>query len=211
MLLQANNLSCVREDRTLFEHLSFAVRAGDLMQIEGPNGVGKTSLLRLLTGLSQPFAGVVFIPAMADILPIPAHLASLLYLGHQPGVKATLTPLENLSFYQKLHGPAGDGVDLWRVLAQVGLAGFEDYPAGQLSAGQQRRVALARLWLSERPALWILDEPFTAIDKQGVRVLEQLFLAHADRGGMVVLTTHQDLTLMQGRLKTLSLTSLLQE
>ena len=97
------------------------------------------------------------------------------------------------------------------VLAQVGLAGFEDYPAGQLSAGQQRRVALARLWLSERPALWILDEPFTAIDKQGVRVLEQLFLAHADRGGMVVLTTHQDLTLMQGRLKTLSLTSLLQE
>ena len=85
-----------------------------------------------------------------------------------------------------------------------------DLPS-QLSAGQQRRVALARLWLSERPALWILDEPFTAIDKQGVRVLEQLFLAHADRGGMVVLTTHQDLTLMQGRLKTLSLTSLLQE
>ena len=102
-------------------------------------------------------------------------------------------------------------MDLWQVLAQVGLAGFEDYPAGQLSAGQQRRVALARLWLSERPALWILDEPFTAIDKQGVRVLERLFLTHADRGGMVVLTTHQDLTLMQERLKTLSLTSLLQE
>lgn len=137
--------------------------------------------------------------------------ASLLYLGHQPGVKATLTPLENLSFYQKLHGTAEASVDLWQVLAQVGLAGFEDYPAGQLSAGQQRRVALARLWLSERPALWILDEPFTAIDKQGVRVLERLFLTHADRGGMVVLTTHQDLTLMQGRLKTLSLTSLLQE
>ena len=139
MLLQANNLSCVREDRTLFEHLSFAVRAGDLMQIEGPNGVGKTSLLRLLTGLSQPFAGEVCWNGENIRHCRDEYHASLLYLGHQPGVKATLTPLENLSFYQKLHGPAGDGVDLWRVLAQVGLAGFEDYPAGQLSAGQQRR------------------------------------------------------------------------
>ena len=211
MLLQVNNLSCVREDRTLFEHLSFAVRSGDLMQIEGPNGVGKTSLLRLLTGLSQPFTGEVCWNGENIRHCRDEYHASLLYLGHQPGVKATLTPLENLSFYQKLHGTAEASVDLWQVLAQVGLAGFEDYPAGQLSAGQQRRVALARLWLSERPALWILDEPFTAIDKQGVRVLERLFLTHADRGGMVVLTTHQDLTLMQGRLKTLSLTSLLQE
>ena len=117
MLLQANNLSCVREDRTLFEHLSFAVRAGDLMQIEGPNGVGKTSLLRLLTGLSQPFAGEVCWNGENIRHCRDEYHASLLYLGHQPGVKATLTPLENLSFYQKLHGPAGDGVDLWRVLA----------------------------------------------------------------------------------------------
>lgn len=211
MLLQANNLSCVRENRTLFEHLSFAVAAGDLVQIEGPNGVGKTSLLRLLTGLSQPFAGEICwngenIRSCRD-----EYHANLLYLGHQPGVKANLTPLENLGFYQKLHGTGSAGVDLWQVLARVGLAGFEDYPAGQLSAGQQRRVALARLWLSDKPALWILDEPFTAIDKQGVKVLERLFLAHADRGGMVILTTHQDLTLMEGRLKTLSLTPLMQD
>ncbi|WP_349918828.1 cytochrome c biogenesis heme-transporting ATPase CcmA [Aeromonas veronii] len=211
MLLQANNLSCVREDRTLFEHLSFAVSAGDLMQIEGPNGVGKTSLLRLLTGLSQPFAGEVCWNGEDIRRCRDEYHAGLLYLGHQPGVKATLTPLENLAFYQKLHSTQASSVDLWQVLAQVGLAGFEDYPAGQLSAGQQRRVALARLWLSEAPALWILDEPFTAIDKQGVKVLERLFLTHADRGGMVVLTTHQDLTLMQGRLKTLSLTPLLQD
>ncbi|NCB64457.1 MAG: cytochrome c biogenesis heme-transporting ATPase CcmA [Clostridia bacterium] len=153
MLLQANNLSCVREDRTLFEHLSFAVRSGDLMQIEGPNGVGKTSLLRLLTGLSQPFAGEVCWNGENIRHCRDEYHASLLYLGHQPGVKATLTPLENLSFYQKLHGPVGDGVDLWRVLAQVGLAGFEDYPAGQLSAGQKKRLALARLWLSPA-AIW---------------------------------------------------------
>ena len=191
MLLQVNNLSCVREDRTLFEHLSFSVAPGDLVQIEGPNGVGKTSLLRLLTGLSQPFAGEVCWNGENIRHCRDEYHANLLYLGHQPGVKAALTPFENLKFYQQLHHP---------------LAGFEENPTGQLSAGQQRRVALARLWLSQKAALWILDEPFTAIDKQGVKVLEQLFLAHAERGGMVILTTHQDLTLMQGRLKTISLT-----
>ncbi|THJ47216.1 MULTISPECIES: cytochrome c biogenesis heme-transporting ATPase CcmA [Aeromonas] len=208
MLLQVNNLSCVREDRTLFEHLSFSVAPGDLVQIEGPNGVGKTSLLRLLTGLSQPFAGEVCWNGENIRHCRDEYHANLLYLGHQPGVKAALTPFENLKFYQQLHYPQQTETNLWQILARVGLAGFEEYPTGQLSAGQQRRVALARLWLSQKPALWILDEPFTAIDKQGVKVLEQLFLAHAERGGMVILTTHQDLTLMQGRLKTISLTPL---
>ena len=205
MLLQVNNLSCVREDRTLFEHLSFSVAPGDLVQIEGPNGVGKTSLLRLLTGLSQPFAGEVCWNGENIRHCRDEYHANLLYLGHQPGVKAALTPFENLKFYQQLHHPQQTEIDLRQILARVGLDGFEANPTGQLSAGQQRRVALARLWLSQKPALWILDEPFTAIDKQGVKVLEQLFLAHAERGGMVILTTHQDLTLMQGRLKTISL------
>lgn len=211
MLLQVNNLSCVREDRTLFGHLSFTVAPGDLLQIEGPNGVGKTSLLRLLTGLSQPFAGEVCWNGENIRHCRDEYHANLLYLGHHAGVKAALTPFENLKFYQQLHHPQQQDIDLWQILARVGLAGFEENPTGQLSAGQQRRVALARLWLCDKLSLWILDEPFTAIDKQGVKVLEQLFLAHAERGGMVILTTHQDLTLMQGRLKTLSLTPLLQE
>jgi heme exporter protein A len=205
MLLDVHNLSCVREDRTLFEHLSFSVSPGDLLQIEGPNGVGKTSLLRLITGLSQPFAGEVCWQGENIRHCRDEYHANLLYLGHQPGVKGGLTPLENLSFYQKLHQGSAAKVDPWQILAQVGLAGFEDYPSAQLSAGQQRRVALARLWLCDKPALWVLDEPFTAIDKQGVKVLEQLMLRHGERGGMVILTTHQEMSLMQGRLKTLSL------
>uniref|UniRef100_UPI003F671E5A cytochrome c biogenesis heme-transporting ATPase CcmA n=1 Tax=Aeromonas hydrophila TaxID=644 RepID=UPI003F671E5A len=143
MLLQVNNLSCVREDRTLFEHLSFSVAPGDLVQIEGPNGVGKTSLLRLLTGLSQPFAGEVCWNGENIRHCRDEYHANLLYLGHQPGVKAALTPFENLKFYQQLHHPPQTETDLWQILARVGLAGFEETPTGQLSAGQQRRVALA--------------------------------------------------------------------
>ena len=135
MLLQVNNLSCVREDRTLFEHLSFSVAPGDLVQIEGPNGVGKTSLLRLLTGLSQPFAGEVCWNGENIRHCRDEYHANLLYLGHQPGVKAVLTPFENLKFYQQLHHPQQTEIDLWQILARVGLAGFEENPTGQLSAG----------------------------------------------------------------------------
>lgn len=203
-MLDAHQLTCVREERTLFESLSFRVLPGDIVQIEGPNGAGKTSLLRLLTGLSLPFEGHVSWRG-EDIRRCRDDFhASLLYLGHHPGTKANLTAYENLAFYQQIHH-RHEPRDLWRVLAKVGLAGFEETPCAQLSAGQQRRVALARLWLSEQPALWILDEPFTAIDKQGVGVLEQLFIEHAERGGMVVLTTHQDLHLSQDRLRRIHL------
>ena len=141
MLLQANNLSCVREDRTLFEHLSFAVRSGDLMQIEGPNGVGKTSLLRLLTGLSQPFAGEVCWNGENIRHCRDEYHASLLYLGHQPGVKATLTPLENLSFYQKLHGTAEASVDLWQVQLESLRKQMMELHTGAIGMGQRLQSA----------------------------------------------------------------------
>ena len=189
-LLTADNLSCVREERLLFSELSLTVDSGALLQLEGPNGVGKTSLLKILAGLGQPETGTVRYLGEPINRVRDAFHADLLYLGHQCGVNPVLSPLENLRFYASVM-PAKT-VDFFELLDTVGLFGFEEQPAGQLSAGQQRRVALARLWLS--PArLWILDEPFTAIDKKGVSALEARFEQHCQQGGAILLTTHQDL------------------
>ena len=190
-MLEAKSLSCVRDERILFSELSFSVQPGDIIQVEGPNGAGKTSLLRILAGLARPDGGEVCWRGRSTLRDRAAYQQDLLFIGHQPGIKAVLTPFENLQFYQAVRG-AADHQAIWRALEQVGLVGDEDLPVAQLSAGQQRRVALARLWLSAAP-LWILDEPLTAIDKQGVAELISLFEQHAQRGGMVLLTTHQDL------------------
>ena len=128
----------------------------------------------------------------------------MIFLGHVIGLKRELSAIENLTFYQTMQGNAQDVESLYAALAKVGLAGREDLPVGQLSAGQQRRVSLARLWLSQQ-ALWILDEPFTSIDKQGIRVLEALFEQHAQQGGMILLTSHQDTTLAHSQLKRIEL------
>ena len=202
-MLKVKNIGCMREDRLLFEGLNFEAHIGDLIQIEGPNGVGKTSLLRILAGLSSAYQGTVSWQDEVITQDRDAYHKELLFLGHQPGVKAELTAFENLHFFQQLYN-AEPMADLWLVLAKVGLAGFEDQPAAQLSAGQLRRIALARLWMT-KAKLWILDEPFTAIDKHGVNVLEQLFLSHCDAGGIVIVTTHQDLQLSQSRLRTIKL------
>lgn len=191
-MLEAKSLSCVRDERILFSELSFTVKPGEIIQVEGPNGAGKTSLLRILAGLAQPESGEVCWRGQNTLRHRENYHQDLLFLGHQPGIKTMLTPFENLQFYQAVRA-APDRQAIWRALEQVGLVGYEDLPVAQLSAGQQRRVALARLWLSECP-LWILDEPLTAIDKQGVAELISLFEQHAQQGGMVLLTTHQDLT-----------------
>lgn len=190
-MLEIRDLHCVRDERVLFEHLNFTIVAGELVQIEGRNGAGKTTLLRIIAGLGDADAGEVFWRDEAVHSAREEFHSELLFLGHNTGVKKELTAFENLAFYQSMHGQSDHAI-LWDALTKVGLAGREDVPAGQLSAGQQRRVALARLWISQHK-LWVLDEPLTAIDKQGVKVLEALFSEHAKRGGMVLLTTHQDM------------------
>ncbi|QBH98765.1 cytochrome c biogenesis heme-transporting ATPase CcmA [Limnobaculum zhutongyuii] len=190
-MLEAQGLNCIRDERALFTGLSFAIHPGELVQIEGPNGAGKTSLLRILAGLASSDGGDILWQGESTRRNRDRYNHSLLYIGHQAGVKAVLTPFENLSFFQKSSGKK-DPDAIWSALSQVGLVGYEDVPVAQLSAGQHRRVALARLWLSDAP-LWILDEPLTAIDKQGVEHLTRLFEQHAEKVGIVILTTHQDM------------------
>lgn len=189
-LLSAVKLTCIREERILFDELSFNVAPGDIIQIEGPNGAGKTSLLRILAGLSRPYAGIVNYQTTNIDQCRDEFNADLLYLGHLPGVKNELSAEENLSFNLMINGYQDYNTSA--ILAKVHLDGFEEALAGHLSAGQHRKTALSRLWHTDCK-IWILDEPFTAIDKKGVQELELLFLAHAKRGGSIILTTHQEL------------------
>lgn len=191
--LEARSLACERDDRWLFSDLDVDVGDGEIVRIEGPNGSGKTTLLKILSGQMADFQGELRWCGQPMRKVRDDFLTNLLYMGHSPGVKAALSPLENLAWFQALAGERGAAAARMRALSEVGLTGFEDIPATQLSAGQQRRIALARLVLIERP-LWILDEPFTAIDRDGVAELERRLLMHVRRGGSVLLTTHHDLT-----------------
>ncbi len=203
-MLEVSKLTAIRDDRVLFENLSFSLQLGDLVQIEGRNGTGKTTLMRIVAGLGDKEEGDIKWNGEKIESNREDYHQSLLFLGHQTGVKRDLTAFENLKFYQSIHAPNTSTEQIFSALTQVGLAGREDVPVAQLSAGQQRRVALARLWLSQQP-LWILDEPLTAIDKQGVKVLEDLFLNHAEQGGIVLLTTHQDMFSDNPKLKKIKL------
>ena len=191
-LISTTNLTCIREERLLFDQLELAIFSSDIVQIEGPNGSGKTSLLRILAGLSQPYEGdVLYRGQLIDNCKEEFH-QNLLYLGHLSGVKGAMSAQENLRFNLALHGINNNDSETKSILSQVNLTGFEDSLASHLSAGQHRRISLARLYKSTA-RIWILDEPFTAIDKQGVHALEQLFKAHIAKGGCIILTTHQDL------------------
>lgn len=190
--LEAVELSCERDWRLLFERLDLRIAKGEMLQIAGPNGSGKTSLLRLLSGLMQPTSGRVLLQGQALESQRGELARNLLWIGHAAGIKGLLTAEENLAWLCALHQPASRD-EIWQALAEVGLRGFEDVPCHTLSAGQQRRVGLARLYLSA-PPLWILDEPFTALDKHGVAQLEQHLSAHCEQGGLVVLTTHHSLS-----------------
>lgn len=192
-LLSANRLTCIREERILFDGLSFEITSGEIVQLEGPNGSGKTSLIRILAGLSIPYSGNVHYQEVNINKARDEFNNDIIYLGHLTGVKNELTAEENLSFNLKISGYEQFNTE--DILGKVNLVGFEDATAGHLSAGQHRRTALARLWHTSCK-IWLLDEPFTAIDKKGVQELEHLFVHHTKRGGCIVLTTHQDMQII---------------
>lgn len=192
-LLELRQLSCERDERPLFGGLDLSCGAGEAIQILGPNGSGKTTLLRVLAGISTLYRGELLWRGQPMRRALFDYRQQLLYIGHLPGIKGALSPVENLRWYRAITGPTQTG-EIFEALAQLGLAGYEDVPCTQLSAGQLRRVALARLHLS-KASVWILDEPFTAIDKPGVTNLETLMARHTQAGGLVLLSSHQDLAL----------------
>ncbi|MDO9236813.1 MAG: cytochrome c biogenesis heme-transporting ATPase CcmA [Aquabacterium sp.] len=178
-LLNAQDLACRRGERLLFQHLNLSIQAGQAIWVRGPNGRGKTSLLRLLAGLSQAAQGRI------------TTSTRLVYLGHQHALKDDLTALEALAFLVRLHDDAADEASMVQALDRMGIKARRHALVRTLSQGQRRRVALARLALSPPGSLWILDEPFDALDDQGVATLNTLIHDHRQSGGSVILTSHQ--------------------
>lgn len=191
-VLILDKLSCLRDDRLLFEDLSLTLASSQLLHIEGKNGSGKTSLLRILTGLSLPESGQV-LWQKKPIEKLKGHYYEQInYVGHHDGIKRDLSCLENLRMAQAMGKP--NPIDLEDALRQVNLFPFTDNLAATLSAGQKRRLALARLVVTQAP-LWILDEPFTSLDTASVKLFEAIFLSHLDKGGMIAMTSHHQLVL----------------
>jgi heme exporter protein A len=190
-VLSARDLSCEKQDRILFEHVDLHIAAGELVLLRGENGAGKTSLLRILVGLSQAQSGTVAI--CGDDVHDDINLASqhIIYFGHKLGVSGLLSPIENLKFWCKQHQLSVSEADILNTLELLGLEGLETLPVKHLSQGQQRRVSLARFWLKADAKLWVLDEPMTAIDVQMVAQVEHKIAEFLASGGSVLMTSHQ--------------------
>ena len=189
-MLQGTDLSCIRDDRVLFEGLVFELVSGQVLLLEGKNGSGKTSLLRILCGFREPDGGQVF--WCGDTINDSQYYADMAYVGHLDGVKKELTVLENLKVSLAL-GRSGQ-YSIQQALNKVHLAGYDDVLVQALSAGQKRRLSLARLLITQN-IVWILDEPFTSLDKQGIGLIDTLMSEHCANGGMIILTSHHDIGL----------------
>ena len=195
--LTAEKLACVRGDKRLFEGLNFRVSAGQALAVEGANGAGKTSLLRLIAGFLTPAAGRITVKtARGENDEAEERGKSVGWLGHLDGLKPQLTVIEQLNFFAHLYRQTADAA----LLEQVGLQRQADLPCRYLSAGQRRRLALARLLAGKRP-LWLLDEPFAALDTAGQALVGQLMARHCGDGGIIIAATHDPLGLGNESLK----------
>ena len=203
-MLEASNLECIRGERSLFAGVGFRLAAGEMLYLQGANGSGKTSLMRILCGLAHPAAGEVRWRGEPIGKLGGDYRRELCYLGHHNAIKEELTPLENLLAAAHLADEDLDEGAALDALELVGLAGREELACRYLSQGQKRRVALARL-VNERRALWILDEPYVALDTAAVALVASLIGAHLQRGGLVVLTTHQAVPVAAGAVRELVL------
>ena len=204
-MLEASQIECVRGSRRLFRDLSFRLEAHQALRVRGENGSGKTSLLRIVAGLSPAESGRVSwndgnIHTLGE-----DYLRDLLFLGHSNGLKDDLSPVENLRYALALAGVVADEPALRESLAEQGLAAIADLPVKLLSQGQKRRVALTRLSFSAEKPLWILDEPFTALDAAAVERLARTITKQLQRGGMLMFTTHQEVALPGTTMRTLEL------
>ena len=188
--LKGDDLSCIRDDRVLFEELVFELNPGQVLLLEGKNGSGKTSLLRILCGFREPDTGQV--TWCGDAINESQYYADMAYVGHLDGVKKELTVLENLKVSLALGRPGQFTIQ--QALNKVHLVNYDDVLVQALSAGQKRRLSLARLLITQN-IVWILDEPFTSLDKQGIILIESLMSEHCAKGGMIVLTSHHDIDL----------------
>ena len=193
-MLKVSDLECVRGERSLFKDVNFSLEAGELLQVNGPNGSGKTSLLRMLCGLATPAHGEI--SWLGDNIRSldEGYYNSITYLGHLNGVKDNLNAIENLRISSALAGNGIDESEAYIALQKMGLVGRETLPVKVLSQGQRRRVTLARLLVSST-VLWILDEPLVALDTSAVLLVKSILEQHLKKGGMVVMTTHQDINI----------------
>lgn len=204
LCLEAYDLESTRDGRTLFTQLTFTLRAKQMLLLEGANGSGKTTLLRILCGIRLPDVGEVRWCGK-DIQNLRAeYYGHIAHVGHKDGVKQELTPYENLRVAQAMMGSFHLQETIDTVLDRFGLSGYEDSLTRNLSAGQQRRLSLARLLVINAP-LWILDEPFTSLDRFGIEIAQNVMQSHVDGGGMIILATHHKVDLDESNLQRINL------